>query len=191
MCLAIISDTFYEHQRGPKVGLWVLAIDMGLLVGLLIGGFLDLVNHFWISWLMAIPFATILIVEVFFLRETLYSRNRMLRLFPYADGIIAGAADIEKTARRPSVATEVALKRVEMLAFINVKPAPGVRHPKPWDTILRFIQTFKFLTVFFAVWTFCFGEYWWTLLDHHLHTLLGTLFPELFSEGRLAHSQAR
>lgn len=156
MGLAIISDTFHEHQRGLKVGLWVLAIDMGLLVGLLIGGFPDLVNHFWISWLMAIPFATILIVEVFFLRETLYSRNRMLRLFPYADGIIAGAADTEKTARRPSVAAEVALKRVEMLAFINVKPASGVRHPKPWDTILRFIQTFKFLTVFFAVWTFCF-----------------------------------
>jgi MFS family permease len=155
--LAIISDTFYEHQRGLKVGLWVLAIDMGLLVGLLIGGFPDLVNNFWISWLMAILFAAILIVEVFLLRETLYSRNRMLRLFPYVDGIIAGAADIEKTARQPSVATEVALKRVEMLAFINVKPAPGVRHPKPWDTILRFIQTFKFLTVFFAVWTFCFG----------------------------------
>ena len=146
MGLTIISDTLHEHQRGLKVGLWVLAIDMGLLVGLLIGGFPDLVNHFWISWL-----------EVFFLRETLYSRNRMLRLFPYADGIIAGAADTEKTARRPSVAAEVALKRVEMLAFINVKPASGVRHPKPWDTILRFIQTFKFLTVFFAVWTFCFG----------------------------------
>jgi MFS family permease len=140
--LAIISDTFYEHQRGLKVDLWVLAIDMGLLVGLLIGGFLDLVNHFWISWLMAILFAAILIVEVFFLRETLYSRNRMLRLFPNADGIIAGAADIEKTARRPSIATEVALKRVEMLAFINLNPAPGVRHPKPWDTILRFILRF-------------------------------------------------
>ncbi|OCK91964.1 MFS general substrate transporter [Cenococcum geophilum 1.58] len=117
--LAIISDTFYEHRRGLKVGLWVLAIDMGLLVGLLIGGFLDLVNHFWISWLTAILFAAILIVEVFFLRETLCSRNRMLRLFPYADGIIASAADIEKTARRPSVTTEVALKRVEMFAFIN------------------------------------------------------------------------
>ena len=128
--LAIISDTFYEHQRGLKVGLWVLAIDMGLLVGLLIGGFLDLVNHFWISWLTAILFA-ILIVEVFFLRKTLHSRNRILRLFPYADGIIAGAADIEKTARRPSVATEVALKRAEMLAFLNIKPAPGMRHPKP------------------------------------------------------------
>ena len=124
--LAIISDTFYEHQRGLNVGLWILAIDMGLLVGLLIGGFLDLVNHFWISWLMAILFAATLIVEIFFLRETLYSRNRMLWLFTYADGIIAGAADIEKTARRPSVATEVALKRVEMLAFINVKLAPGV-----------------------------------------------------------------
>lgn len=155
--LAIVNDIFYEHQRGLKVGLWVLAIDMGLLVGPLIGGFMDLVNHFWISWLTAILFAAILIAEVFFFRETLYPRNKTLRAFPYTDGIIAGAADIEKTARRPSVATEVALKRTEMLAFINVKPVPGMRHPKPWDSILRFIQTFKFLTVFSAVWTFCFG----------------------------------
>jgi hypothetical protein len=120
---------------------------------------------------MTILFAVILIAEVFFLRETLYPRSRMLRLFPYADGIIAGAADIEKMARRPSVATEVALKRAEMLAFINVKPAPGMRHPKPWDSILRFIQTFKFFTVFFAVWTFLLRRVLVDLLDHHLHTL--------------------
>ena len=154
--LAIINDIFYEHQRGLKVGLWVLAIDMGLLVGPLIRGFMDLVNQFWISPLTALLFAAILIAEVFFLRETLYPRSRMLRAFPYADGIITGAAGVEKTARRPSVAT-VVLKRTEMLAFINVKPVPGMRYPKPWDSILRFIQTFKFLTVFFAVWSFCFG----------------------------------
>ena len=113
------------------MNLWVLAVDIALLVGPLIGGFMDLVNHFWISWLTAILFAAILIAEVFFLRETLYPRNGMLRPLPYADGIIAGAADIEKTARRPSVETEVVLKRTEMLAFINVKPVPGMQHPKP------------------------------------------------------------
>ena len=31
--MAIINDLFFEHERGQKVGLWVLAIDMGLLVG--------------------------------------------------------------------------------------------------------------------------------------------------------------
>lgn len=36
--LAVINDMFFEYQRGQKIGLWVLAIDMGLLVGPLIGG---------------------------------------------------------------------------------------------------------------------------------------------------------
>jgi MFS family permease len=31
--LAIINDLFFEHERGQKVGMWTLAIDMGLLVG--------------------------------------------------------------------------------------------------------------------------------------------------------------
>lgn len=31
--MAIINDLFFEHERGQKVGLWVLAIDIGLLVG--------------------------------------------------------------------------------------------------------------------------------------------------------------
>lgn len=31
--MAVIGDMFFEHQRGTKIGLWVLAIDCGLLVG--------------------------------------------------------------------------------------------------------------------------------------------------------------
>lgn len=30
--LAILNDVFFEHQRGQKMGLWVLAIDLGMLV---------------------------------------------------------------------------------------------------------------------------------------------------------------
>ncbi|KAK0391419.1 hypothetical protein NLU13_0919 [Sarocladium strictum] len=37
--LAIIGDCFFENERGQKVGMWVLAIDLGLLAGPLIGGF--------------------------------------------------------------------------------------------------------------------------------------------------------
>jgi MFS family permease len=42
--LAIINDIFVEHERRQKVGLWVLAIDLGLLFGPLIGGFVIWVN---------------------------------------------------------------------------------------------------------------------------------------------------
>jgi MFS family permease len=31
--MAIINDLFFEHERGQKIGLWVLALDMGLLFG--------------------------------------------------------------------------------------------------------------------------------------------------------------
>lgn len=129
MGLAIVNDIFYEQQRGLKAGLWVLAIDMGLLVGPLIGGFMDSVNHYWISWLTAILFAAIFVAEIFFLPETLYPRNKMLRVFPYTDGNIARVADIEETARRQNDATETALKRTETLALTNAKPVPGMRHP--------------------------------------------------------------
>ena len=31
--MAIINDMFFEHERGQKVGLWTLSLDIGLLVG--------------------------------------------------------------------------------------------------------------------------------------------------------------
>lgn len=31
--MAVINDLFFDYERGQKLGLWVLAMDMGLLVG--------------------------------------------------------------------------------------------------------------------------------------------------------------
>lgn len=31
--MAVINDLFFEDERGQKLGLWVMAMDMGLLVG--------------------------------------------------------------------------------------------------------------------------------------------------------------
>jgi MFS family permease len=31
--MAIINDLFFEHERGQKLGMWVLALDVGLLIG--------------------------------------------------------------------------------------------------------------------------------------------------------------
>lgn len=157
--LAIINDCFFEYQRGLKVGLWVLAIDMGLLVGPLIGGFIDLVDQFWIQWLTVILFGVILLAELFFLPETLYPRNHMLQRMPFTEGATTGTVDLEKTERRASVSTDVTLPRTKTLTFFNVKPVPGLKHPSPWDSILRFARTWKYLTVVVSVFTFCFGWY--------------------------------
>lgn len=202
--LAIIQDIFFEYERGQKVGLWVLAIDSGLLVGPLIGGFVQLAGPEWVDWLTAILFGTILLAELAFLPETLYPRNVMLRRMPYAEGGLTGATDIEKIDRRASVSTEVELPRTKKLLFVNFKPIPGLKHPKPWDSLWRFILSFKLLAPFFAVGIYCFGWYWWVLsvitmipaayVDYapeiqgllFIGLILGTLVSEIFFSGRLS-----
>lgn len=200
--LAIINDCFFEYQRGQKIGLWVLAIDMGLLVGPLIGGFIDLVDHFWIQWLTAILFGAILVAEMAFLPETLYPRNYFLLRMPYAEK--SGETDISKVTRRNTNATDVQLKRTKQLPFINIKPVPGLKHPKPWESLIRFGLTWKFLAVSIVVFTYCFTWYWWILsiitfipsayIQYSpqsqgllfIGLILGTLTSEIFFSGTLS-----
>ncbi|KAF2762094.1 major facilitator superfamily transporter [Pseudovirgaria hyperparasitica] len=160
--LAIINDMFYEHERGQKVGLWVLAIDMGLLVGPLIGGFIWLVDQFWIQWLSAIFFGVILAAEIAFLPETLYPRNQMLHKMPFTDSH-ASAVDVEKADRRKHAASEVSIKRTTQLPFINLTPVPGMRHPPIWGALTRFLITFKYAVVPLALGIYSFAWYWWIL----------------------------
>ena len=76
--MAVVNDLFFEHERGQKLGLWVLAIDAGLLVGPIICGFVDLVSSAWIQWFTAISFGILLVLELAFMSETLYPRSHML-----------------------------------------------------------------------------------------------------------------
>lgn len=158
--LAIINDMFFEHERGQKVGLWVLAIDLGLLFGPLIGGFVNIAGYAWIQWLSAIMFGVILLAELVFLPETLYPRDLML--CEARRSVVSPSSPDEKTTQgSTSMATEV--KRTKKLAFINVMPVPGVKHPKPYDTPVRFIKTFQYTVVPISVMTYCFAWYWWVL----------------------------
>lgn len=47
--MAVINDLFFEYERGQKLGLWVMAMDMGLLVGPL-GMFLQIPSPLPLSW---------------------------------------------------------------------------------------------------------------------------------------------
>jgi MFS family permease len=158
--LAVINDVFFEHERGQKLGLWVLAIDMGLLFGPLIGGFVSLAGHQWIQWLTAILLGVILLAEVVFLPETLYPRRLMS-----AEGKEKGE-----------------VKRTKTLGMANVKPLPGMTHPKVWDTLVRFIKTFKFAAVSVAVMTYCFGWYWWVL---SVVTLVPVAYGEAYPDAHV------
>lgn len=104
---------------------------------------------------------------------------------------------------------EVDLCRTKNLPFINLRPIPGVRHPKPWDSIIRFFITFKFPSVSIAVLGYCFLWYWWVLSVItmvpaayanytpviqgllFLGLFLGTVLSEIFCSGRLSDSIVR
>lgn len=164
---------------------------------------MNIVGQLWIDWLTAILFAALLVVEVAFLPETLYPRNQMLSQMPVTSGDL-GTTDVEKKGPSNTNAIELELPRTKELPFLNYRPVPGMRHPKPWDSILRFIKIFKFPVVVIAVGIYCFAWYWWILsiitmlpaaypqYKPHIQgllffgLLLGTLFAEMFCSGTLS-----
>lgn len=178
---------------------------------LLVGGFLDLVSAAWINWFNAILFAVLLALELFFMPETLYPRQRML--LHQGSTITSNPTLTEKQGiLGPESTTEVMfsedlnsdLRRTKRLPFINLRPVPGMRHPKPWDSINRFFITFMFPTVSIAVIGYSFVWYWWVLSVItmvpaayasytpliqgllFLGLLLGTVISEIFCSGRLS-----
>ncbi|KAI4244775.1 MAG: hypothetical protein LQ352_006719 [Teloschistes flavicans] len=201
--MAVVMDLFFEHERGQKLGLWVLAIDTGLLAGPIIGGFMDLVSAEWIQWLTAILFAVLLLLEFAFMPETLYPRSFMLDRMPLGG---SEGTDIEKIGQLKGDPAKVDLTRTTKLFYLNLRPVPGMRHPKPWDSVLRFILTFRYPIVVGGVLAYCFTWYWWVLTIItmipaayvqyspqiqgllFLGLLLGTVFSEMFMSGRLSDS---
>ena len=103
--------------------------------------------------------------------ETLYPRQPMLLAAPATAPSGPRVRDIEKDAGEgeKSMASSLPmasvsnLKRTKSLPFFNLRPVPGLRHPKPWDSIFRFILTFQFPTVVIAVLGYSFLWYWWVL----------------------------
>lgn len=201
--LAVVKDMFFEHERGQKMGLWVLAIDSGLFVGPIMGGFLNLLSSAWIQWFTAILFGIVLLLEIGFMTETLYPRSHMRSLMPITT-VGSDTIDFEKVGKPSREATEVDLKRTGNLPILNIHSVPGIRHPRPWTSMLHFILMFKHSLVVIAVGTYCFSWYWWILsivtmipaayVQYSpqiqgllfLGLLLGTIFAEVFCSGALS-----
>jgi hypothetical protein len=141
----------------------------------------------------AILFSALLVLELAFLPETLYPRKHML------------ASKVQTaTCTEFGEVEQVEVKRTTILPFINFRPIPGMRHPKPWDSLSHFFLTFKYPVVVLAAGIFCFTWYWWVLSIvtfipaayaqyspviqglMFLGLLLGSWFAELFCSGRLS-----
>ncbi|KAB8077740.1 major facilitator superfamily domain-containing protein [Aspergillus leporis] len=135
--MAVVNDLFFDYERGQKLGLWVLAIDSGLLMGPTFGGFLN----------------------------TLYPRTRMLQHFP--KDLSPSSTDIEQPQGKSTITSETtetdSIPRTNALKFFNFRPIPGLRHPKPWDATLRFFLTFQYPVVVISVIGYSFTWYWWVI----------------------------
>ncbi|KAF9893223.1 hypothetical protein FE257_011646 [Aspergillus nanangensis] len=234
--MAVVNDLFFDYERGQKLGLWVLAIDSGLLLGPTcmislslslfsekkseltppqVGGFLNLVSAAWINWFNAILFAVLLMLELALMPETLYPRTLMLQRMARDPTTLS--PDIEQPAEpesktpptvtsSPCLETDMpfSLPRTKDLPFINLRPVPGMRHPKPWDAVIRFFLTFQFPVIVLAVIGYSFVWYWWVLSVItmvpaayasytpliqgllFLGLLLGTVVSEVCCSGRLS-----
>ena len=108
-------------------------------------------NQYWVAWLTAILFAVLLVAEILFFPETLYPRKLMLSRLPTSSGF---HTDSEKTA---TVSAPNDIARTKQLPFLNIWKVPGIEHPKPWDTLIRFIHMWTFPNVAVAVVVYSFA----------------------------------
>ena len=127
----------------------------------IVGGFINLVNQFWVDWLTAILFGLLLLVELAFLPETLYPRKHMLKT--------------SSMQYKNEEWDQSSVKRTTGLSFFHCKPIPAIKHPKPWDSIVRFFFTFKYPVVSLLVFVFCFSWYWWVM---SIVTLIPAAYPQ-------------
>lgn len=118
-----------------------------------VGGFISLVDQYWVAWLTAILFGALLIAEILFLPETLYPRKLMLSHLPTTAIQSTSDTDPEK----PAVGAVVDIKRTKDLPFINFQKVPGVEHPKPWDAFLQFCKMWSFPNIAISVFFYCFA----------------------------------
>ncbi|OJI95949.1 hypothetical protein ASPVEDRAFT_145481 [Aspergillus versicolor CBS 583.65] len=160
--MAVVNDLFFDYERGEKLGLWVLAIDAGLLVGPTFGGFLNLVSAAWINWFNAILFGLLFLLELFLMPETLYPRSMMLSLMPTAATI-----NPENEHKQPT--------RTKTLPFLNISPLPALSTPRLTTTLTRFLYTFTLPTISLAVLGYGFLWYWWVL---SVITMIPAAYPQ-------------
>ncbi|KAI3111950.1 hypothetical protein CBS147331_4504 [Penicillium roqueforti] len=183
--LSIIRDISFEHERGFMIGLWVMGLDIGGTMGCLVGGFTALANQYWAGYHVIIAYGVLLILEVFFLPETLFPRDLIL----------------DRIRNEQSFAD---INRTKMIKPWNVIEIPGVAHPRPEQGIIRFCKMWSHPRLVLGVLPYVFCLYWWVLsfmtmvpaayssYQPEIQGLLfsglivGTIAAELLTSGRLS-----
>lgn len=156
--LTIINDISFQHERGKRIGLWTMAASVGSIVATVTGGFLATVSQYWVAYHVVILFAVLLVLEVFFLPETLYCRDVIVQAELNSDIPADGAVGTDQ-----AFFDDLGLKRTKQLGYISLKKVPGVAHPQPWDEIVQFCRLWSYPTIVLSVVGYSFLQYWWFL----------------------------
>ncbi|EFX03943.1 major facilitator superfamily transporter [Grosmannia clavigera kw1407] len=182
---SIIRDFSWEHERGFNVGIWVMALDIGGVLGALVGGFTATTGTYWANYHVAIAYAVLLLLEIFCLPETLYPRDQI----------------VEMTDRGEDISL---LKCTKDLKPWSVAMISGVPHPRPQQAVIRFVKSWAHPRLLLALLPYVFLEYWWicsylTMLPAAYENystqiqgvlfvglMLGTILAELLVSGRLS-----
>ncbi|KAJ5900072.1 hypothetical protein N7495_004816 [Penicillium taxi] len=70
---AVVAETYFRHQRAQYMGIWTLAITLGVPIGPFIFGFVtERVGYRWVYWILAITNGVECILYIFFGPETRY-----------------------------------------------------------------------------------------------------------------------
>jgi len=144
--LVMLHDIYFEHERGEKMGFWTLSIDLGLLFGPLIGGFVALVSTRFVAWFTAILFGALLIALVLFLPETAFARQ-------HAPQRTSGAPEIPSSPH----------SLFHSGPWFNYRPIPGLQHPRIWETTVRCFKLFAYPNVALSIMFYCWTWYWFIL----------------------------
>ncbi|KAJ0115607.1 hypothetical protein J7T55_010430 [Diaporthe amygdali] len=143
--LSIINDLSWQHERGFRVGLWVLSIDVGSYFGPFFGGFVADKAPNWMQLHVLILFSVLILLQAAFVPETLYPRAAILE----NPEIISNKDDL--------------LRRTTQLPFLTFRAIPGVQHPAPWQTVVDFFRIFALPIIAIPIITFSLSLYWWII----------------------------
>lgn len=76
-----ISDTFFQHQLGSRLTLYILATSVGTYLGPLIAGFMTGASDYsfrWVGWTAAIIYGVLILAVIFGFEETYFDRSKYL-----------------------------------------------------------------------------------------------------------------
>jgi MFS family permease len=122
---ASITDMFFLHERGRRVGLWNLAVVFSTNITPVISGQVIVsLGWRWAFWLLAITYAMNLITTILFFPETAFTRDRTLTARSIHTDVPDQTLPGEESLSGKGVMTELnSPAEVEIGSILKVEPA--------------------------------------------------------------------